>query len=541
VVGAILTTSSRSRTVRRSAGVIGAIFIGVSALSVRATPEFPGDGSVAAARPDSVRILIGAPTTLDPAAQGDIGSAAVSAQLFEGLTAFDASLNVRPALAASWDLLDGGRRVLFHLRPNLTFSDGSPLTAKDVVRSWMRIIDPNAPSPLVSLIGDIDGALAYSRGENRDPESVGLKANGLDVDVRLTRPATDFVSIVASPTFAVLPPRVGDDPAALLPAGFVGSGAYVLKSVTDEKSTLVANEHYWAGPPPIATVELIHDIGGRSPVAAFEDGDLDLAGIFPFDATWIAYDATLGPQLRQGASLSLSYYGFDTTRPPFDDVLVRQAFAQAVDWRRLVSLVADQTATVATSMVPPGIPGRSDRDFLPVHDPEAARALLASAGFPGGSGFPETTLMTFGTGYDAAFVAEIKRELSVELNYETSGGDYFTRLAEDPPQIWSMGWVADYPGPNDFLGILLGTGSSNNYGQWSLPEFDAAIDDALGSVDPTVVRGAFDRAENLVRSEAPVIPLSYDVSWTLARDGLLGASDNGMGITRMAGLAWANP
>jgi oligopeptide transport system substrate-binding protein len=192
-------------------------------------------------------------------------------------------------------------------------------------------------------------------------------------------------------------------------------------------------------------------------------------------------------------------------------------------------------------MVPPGIPGRSDRDFLPTHDPEGARALLAKAGFPGGAGFPETTMMTFGTGYDAAFVAEIKRELGVELNYETSSGDYFTRLGLDPPQIWSMGWVADYPGPNDFLGILLGTGSSNNYGRWASPDFDAAIADALESSDPAAVRTAFDRAETIVRDEAPVIPLSYDVGWTLARDGLLGAQDNGMGITRMAGLAWANP
>lgn len=386
-MGAALTSATRSRPNRRRLGIVAAILVALSGLSVRATPAFPGDGGAAAARPESVRILIGAPTTLDPAAQGDIGSAAVSAQLFEGLTAFDTQLQVRPALAGSWDLLDDGRRVVFHLRPNLTFSDGSPLTGADVVRSWMRLIDPAAPSPLVSLIADVEGALDFAHGVSRDPASVGLTASGLDVEVRLTRPATDFVAIVASPTFAVVPPRVGEDPAALLPAGFVGSGAYVLKAATDQMSTLVANEHYWAGPPSIPTVELVHDIAGRSPVAAFEDGDLDLAGIFPFDATWIAYDKTLGPELRQGASLSLSYYGFDTTRPPFDDVLVRQAFAKAVDWRRLVSLVAAQTATVATSMVPPGVPGRSERDFLPTYDPDGARALLARAGYPGGSGF----------------------------------------------------------------------------------------------------------------------------------------------------------
>jgi oligopeptide transport system substrate-binding protein len=536
---AILRTTPRHGPIRRKAGLVGAILIALSGLVVRATPGFQElAGGVAAARPDSVNILIGSATTLDPAAQGDIGSAAVSAQLFEGLTGFDAQLQVRPALAASWDLVDGGRRVVFHLRPNLTFSDGSPLTGEDVVRSWMRIIDPAAPSPLLSLISDVDGALAYARGDASDPESVGISADGLDVEVRLTRPATDFVSIVASPTFAVLPPGVGENPSALLPAGFVGSGAYILKAVTDEKTTLAANEYYWAGPPSIPTIELIHDIGGRSPVAAFEDGDLDLTGIFPFDATWIAYDETLGPQLRETVSLSLNYYGFDTRRPPFDDAKVRQAFAHAVDWRRLVALVSGETARVATGMVPPGIPGRSDDDFLPTYDPAEARRLLAEAGYPGGAGFPETTFMTFGGSTDEAAVDEIERELGVKLNYETMSGDYFGRLSADPPNIWSMGWVADYPGPNDFLGILLGTGSSNNYGGWSSPEFDAAITDALETTDPTAVRAAFDRAETIVRDEAPVIPLSYSTDWTLARDGLLGAYENGLGIIRMAGLAW---
>jgi oligopeptide transport system substrate-binding protein len=533
----LIDRSSAVRRVRarRVAGVAGAILITAS-LAVR-----PGTGGVApaaAAPPDDVRILIGAADILDPAAQGDIGSAAISAQLFEGLTAFDPQLNVRPALAESWDLLDGGRRIVFHLRPDLKFSDGTPITGEDVVRSWLRVADPDAPSPLVSLMGDVEGATAYARGENRDPNSVGISADGLDVEVRLTRPAADFVSVVASPTFAVVPPGVGKDPGALQPSGFVGSGAYTLERVAPEKTTIVANPNYWAGPPPIPTIELLHDVGGRSPVQAFEDGEVDLATIFPFDATWIAYDRGLGPQLREENSLSLSYYGFDTTKPPFDDPRIRQAFAKAVDWRRLISLVAGETATVATGMVPTGIPGRSEEDFLPEYDPDDARRLLAEAGYPDGEGFPETTFMTFGSPYDAAVVDEIKRELGVDLQHEVSAGDYFGRLQDDPPQMWSMGWVADYPHPNDFLGILLGTGTSNNYGRWSNTDFDQAITDALATTDPDESRAAFDRAEAIVRDEAPVIPLSYDLEWKLARDGLLGAQENGLGITRMAGLAW---
>jgi oligopeptide transport system substrate-binding protein len=101
-----------------------------------------------------------------------------------------------------------------------------------------------------------------------------------------------------------------------------------------------------------------------------------------------------------------------------------------------------------------------------------------------------------------------------------------------------MGWVADYPGPNDFLGILLGSGASNNYGRWSSSAFDAAIGQALAARDPAAARAAFDTAEGIVRDEAPTIPLTYDVEWSLARTGLQGAYANGLGIIRMAGLAW---
>ena len=83
-------------------------------------------------------------------------------------------------------------------------------------------------------------------------------------------------------------------------------------------------------------------------------------------------------------------------------------------------------------MVPPGIPGRSDEDFLPVYDPAAARDLLAQAGYPGGAGFPDTVLMTGGSGFDAAIVAEVKRELGITLQAETMGDGYFDRLAAMP-------------------------------------------------------------------------------------------------------------
>ncbi len=470
-----------------------------------------GQSAAAADRP--LRILTGEPSDLDPAAQGDAGSAAITAQLFESLTSFDGDLHIRPALAASWQFADGGRQVTFHLRPDLTFSDGSPLRPSDVVRSWLRIIDPSHPSPLASLAFDIAGAEAYARGTSTDPSSVGLRADDTsgDLVVDLGRPATDFVNIVAGPTFSVVPASIDSDPNALVPGpDFVASGGYVLTGTSSDGLELTANTHYWAGTPAIKSITLVGSLGGQSPVTAFSNGDLDYTPVYSIDATWLAYDPQLGPQLRLVSSLSVQYYGFDTTKPPFDDVRVRQAIAEAVDWRRMAALSAgDEAGQVANSMVPPGIPGRSDADFLPRYDPVDARRLLAEAGYPGGAGFPSTVLMTDYAGFDAAIVGEVKRELGITLQAETMGAGYFDRLETDPPAMWALAWVADYPGRNDFLGVLLDSGSTNNYGHWSSSEFDAAIAAATSAADSATASAAYDRAETIVRDEAPVIPVVY--------------------------------
>jgi ABC-type transport system substrate-binding protein len=498
----------------------------------------------AAANDNTVRIGLGAPTGLDPAGTGDASSAAIISQFFETLTTFDETLELRPALAESWRIEDGGRQIIFQLRPNLTFSDGSPLRATDVVRSWLRIIDPAAPSPLVTLMLDVEGALAYVSGDG-NADDVGLTADDASntVVVDLVRPAAEFVTVVASPTFGIVPPGVGQDANALRAGeAFVASGGYVLTDATPTEMTLTANPSYWAGTPAIDTITVVTD-PGTGGVDAFQSGDLDYAFIFESDAGWIAYDPTLGPQLREVPSLSVDFYGFDTSRPPFNDVKVRRAFAAAVDWRRIAFLaVSDPEGGVATSMVPPGIPGRSDRDVVPVHDPDAARALLAEAGFPGGAGFREATLLTGGSPYDAAVVSELKRELGVTLRSESMDfGTYFDRLDTDPPQMWQLSWVADYPGRNDFLGVLLGTGSTNNYGRWSSPEFDAAIVEAGSTTDEAAAAAAYDRAEDIVQRDAPTIPVTYGTGWALVREGLLGAGQNGLGALRFAGLAWEKP
>jgi ABC-type oligopeptide transport system substrate-binding subunit len=495
-------------------------------------------GSVDAADRNEVRILAGAPETYDPAAAGDATTAAVTAQLYETLTAYDASLTLQPALAGSWDVADDGRRVVFHLRPDLVFSDGSPLTAEDVVGSWLRIIDPNAPSPLAQLMIDVRGARDHLAGRTSDPSLVGLRANGSDVEVELERPGADFPAIVSSPLFGVVPPGAWRDGQATFGLGAVVSGGYAVAAASEEEIRLERNERYWAGPPVIPTVRLLLDIGGRSPVSAFEDDDLDYTEVSLVDAPWIAYDRNLGPQLRETPSLSLTYLGIDTTSPPFDNPLVRQALGAAVDWRRITTLGSFGGQVPATSMVPPGIPGGGEGDWLPAHDPQGARQLLAEAGYPGGAGLPRIELAAGASPIADGIAADLERELGMQVELVILE-DHLARIETDPPNMWLSGWIADYPGPNDFLGVLLESDSSENNGGWASPEFDQAIADALATRDPAAAEAAFERAQAEIQRDVPVVPLYVGTDWSLSREGLLGAGGNGMGILRMAGMAWA--
>ena len=153
------------------------------------------------------------------------------------------------------------------------------------------------------------------------------------VAVELERAAADFPAIVASPTFAVVPPTVDAVDALSASNGFVGSGGCRLvrgryEMVLEASPALLGRlagypDHHARDQP-----------GGRQPGRSFEAGDLDYISISSADARWIAYDKALGPRLLT-VHASTDYYGFDTTKPPFDDVRVRKAFGAAVDWRQI--------------------------------------------------------------------------------------------------------------------------------------------------------------------------------------------------------------
>jgi ABC-type oligopeptide transport system substrate-binding subunit len=496
-------------------------------------PVTHGQGSV------DLRVLGSAPLGWDPARIGDTTSAAVVAQVFDGLTVLDPSNNIQPALATSWKVSDDGRHVDFTLRSGTKYSDGSPITAQDFVDSWFRLLDPLQPSPLVSLLSDVAGASDYLAGRV-DRVAVGLRAEGEHVLVDLARPASYFVSVTSSPSLAVVPPSMFDAfHGATMPANAVVSGAYRPTSLTDSTLRLEANANYWAGAPPLAVVELALETNGQDPIDLFESGQLDYTPVTSYEAAWIRFDRALGPQLRQTADLDTQYYGFDTRTPPFNDERVRLAFAKAVDWDRIVTLGGGNPAH---SMVPAGMPNFDSTDYRPTYDPAAARDLLAQAGFAGGAGFPLVALVSIGFGYEPGVAAELERELGIKVDVEFY--DFADLLGRqqggEHAKFWNQVWSADYPHPHDYLGLLLETGSASNDGGWSNAAYDAEIAAAAAATDPAVQRQHYAAAQTILRDEAPVVPIEAFQGWALSRNGLLGALPDGAGIMRYAGMSWSS-
>jgi len=508
------------------------LLLGAALLStIGCTPQQAGQTG-----PTDARIASAEPFTWDPARAGDAGTASVLAQVFEGLTAFDASGGVQPALAQSWSVSDDGRQIIFQLRPGLSYSDGQPIRAQDVVDSWLALLNPARPSPLATLLGDVAGADEYLAGDvGRD--GVGLTATSdatLEVDLR--RPATYFLAVTASPSLGVVPPSqlgaLDQSPPDVV------SGAYLPDTGQAGVIHLSGNPNYWAGLPTLDEIDLVTDFGGQNSVDAFTSGSIDYVGVGAGDAPWIIYDPDLGPQLRSTDGLTINYYGFTTTIAPFDKPQVRLAFAEAVDWQHM-AILGD--AVPATSMVPPGIAGRDDANHQPPFNPGDARAQLAAAGFPGGQGLPPITLTTYGVGFEETVATELERNLGVTVTIEALDFQGYSDQVEaaNKAQMWTLSWIADYPHPHDFLGLLLRTGSTSNTGHWSNSDYDALLEQAAATADPIEQAQIYAQAQDILAREAPVVPVYYDRSLALSRTGLLGALESGVGFIRYAGLAWA--
>lgn len=483
-----------------------------------------------------LRYLGGPPGTLDPAFIAGAGDVQLLLQLYAGLTRLDETGEPYPSLAEGWTISEDGLTYEFAIRDDLEFSDGTPLVASDIRRSWLRLLDPDTGATAPDVLSVVAGAserLAGDRGE----DEVGISApNDTTLVVQLRHPASYFLDIIATPATFVVPASADPSPNWQTVADFVGSGPYVAAEINEGDLVLRGNERYVAGPPPIDEIRWVSGLDASDQVTAFSGGMVDLTQVFPGDATWIAYDRDLGTRLHAAEPLTVSYFGFETTSPPFDDPRVRLAFALALDREELVPLADGSSSQAAGSLVPPAI---WPEGFSPQleSDPERARELLDEAGY--GDRAELGTVVVNGSGLNVEpAVAVWREELGVEIEVETMDfSNFLGALEARPPHLYTINWIADYTSPHALYGLLLEPGALSNYGDWRDDEFVSLLEAAAAAPQDEVGR-AYDDVEERVSQQAPVIPWSYDETWWLVRDGLRGLGNLTVGLLDFGRVSW---
>ena len=462
------------------------------------------------------RVLNGAePPTLDPSLSEDTASHNILLALFEGLLSYDPVTNDGiPGIAESWDISDDGKVYTFKLR-KATWSDGVAITAKTFVDSWLRTLNPDTASPYAWLMGmAVEGADAYNSGE-AGPEAVKIRAvDDYTFEVTMVGPLPYVTSMLPHTVFAVLPMHVIEKYGEnwVLPGNMVSNGPFVLESwKPQEILTVVRNPKYYdAAAVKLDRIEYYPSEQDTTRLNMYLAGEADwLNGGLPpaqLRAMMIREDFQSAP------SLATMFYEFNHTEPLFDDVKVRKALAMAFDKELFFARVAAGVHTPTDAMVPDmkGYPQNAGNHY----DVERARHLLSEAGYPGGRGFPDITLL-YPTGSGAGKLCEYVQQqwsenLGIPVQIENS--EWKTVLKRGFSQDFDllfMGWIGDYIDPNTFL-ELFQTGAGQNYGKYSNKEFDNLIQEAARLPSGRERMAKLTNAEELfIEKDQAVIPVFH--------------------------------
>ncbi|MEZ4459856.1 MAG: peptide ABC transporter substrate-binding protein [bacterium] len=386
----------------------------------------------------------GQPANLDVNRTYDAIAGLMLLQMHEGLTRHDQDLAVQPALASHWEFSDDFKSVVFHLRPDATWSDGKPIVAGDFEYGWKRLLDPKTAAEYAYFMFDIVGAEAFNNGSGT-AQDVGVHAvDAHTLSVQFNRAAPYFTHIT---TFIVTHPvrrdiveKYGD--AWTLPENIVVSGAFRPTELQPEyRMTLEPNPFWVLGKPAIQKLELYMTAERSTSMNLFISGDLDVV----VDMLPLAIPAFAGnPAYVNAPKLETRYVGFRVDKAPFDNVKVRQALAHAIQRVEFPGVLKGGEIPAA-AWLPPGMFGHTESVGLQ-YDPDRARALLAEAGYPDGKGFPDTTLL-FRAGEDWSLIAENlqeqwRRELNIPIKIEVREQKVFFQEIDGespPPRIWRGG------------------------------------------------------------------------------------------------------
>jgi oligopeptide transport system substrate-binding protein len=274
-------------------------------------------------------------------------------------------------------------------------------------------------------------------------------------------------------------------------------------------------------------------------MSLYETGKIDVIAISKLYIDRAA-DET-GPffdQLHVFPEFSLHYIGFNTGKPPFDDPLVRQAFSQAVDKDRIVGIIQKNMVSRADGIIPPGMPGYNKELKGPAYDPAHARELLAKSRYS--SGLPPVTITVMGWGgvdvedYLGAVIQDWKKNLGADVSVRLlEPGPFHYNLRQEADEMFVLGWIADYPDPQNFLQTLFYTDTEYNAGRFSSRELDDLIDRAATEQDYGKRMELYQQAEQVVVDQAPIIPLWFNKSYILVNPRIKNYSIDPLGVPRL--------
>jgi oligopeptide transport system substrate-binding protein len=486
------------------------------------------------------------PPTIDPNHATDTTSVQCDFLLFMGLTRLDvATVETKPWLATEWKVSADGLTWTFKMRKDVSWvkwdpatqkaTKQRPVTAHDIVYSVRRVANPETASDYAYVDAFfIKNFAAVNNGESTDVESIGVKAvDDYTVEFTLSAPAGFFPAIAGLWTNYPVPKEpieeFGDKWTE--PGNIWTFGPYVLDTWERENKMVLKKNPFWfdAKNVTIETINFAMVVEESTAMAMYENGELDSIPAPSADLDRIRADAVLSKELVKGKSLCTYYYGFNTTKPPLDNAKVRQALSYGIDRQKLIDTVLKGGQVPAKTFACPGIFGSpaEDPNFKGiVFNPATGKALLAEAGYPDGKGLPEITLM-FNTSQGHQRIAEFiqqswKENLGVEVKLANQEwAVYLKTVNTDAPQIYRMGWCADYPDENNWVLENFNTTKSLNNPKWSGPnavEFDRLTEAAAADSDPAKRKANYFKAEELLTvTDAVIAPIYYYVRNTLSK------------------------
>ncbi|WP_223258382.1 peptide ABC transporter substrate-binding protein [Thermogemmatispora tikiterensis] len=474
-------------------------------------------------------------STLDPAQGPDANSALAVSMLYSGLVRTTADLSVVPD-QATWQVSPDQRVYTFHLKPGITFSDGTPITAQTYVFTLTRQLLPEVKSPIASFFeGFIEGAAEVAAGKSRTLSGVRALDNQT-LQITLTRPTPFFLEVLTNPLFDPLNPaliqKYGQVNWASQAAGnAIGSGPFMVKSwLHAVKMVLVPNPHYYGPRPRLREVDMLFVSDPATAFKAYEAHQYSFIWNIPPDELVRARQM---PGFIQRALLQTDLLFFYTRKPPFDKTAVRQAFAYAIDKKTLAHAIFKDAVLPANTIIPPGMPGYQANYAGIPYDRAEARRLLQSV-YPDIRTMPPVVFTYPSSQVSQSEAAALQQmwQSALGLQVRLQGMDLTTYNDELSKHLVQMGfiqWTADFPDPYDWLTLNLTSGSPNNNGEWSNPQFDRLVAQADQESGEARLR-TYNEAERVAIEDVGWLPLDHQALAAVIPPWLHGVTLNGLGL-----------